>query len=198
MKDFVLTGTIRPPPPPPDPAEAIRKAAEQARREAVAETEARLRAEFAGERQQEQKRWALFEKRLDDLLKSMEKQIADQLIGVSIGVAATILRNEMPNKTMIEEVIRETLAPISDLQGVKVRLNPVDAARLIASRNGSADAPSMYDRLEIVADPSLTPGDVMMESRNGYFDARIKERLTLLEERLRLRYRNQHADPTGN
>ena len=34
----------------------------------------------------------------------------------------------------------------------------------------------------------------MIESRNGYFDARIDERMKLLEETLRERYRNSHAD----
>jgi flagellar biosynthesis/type III secretory pathway protein FliH len=200
IKDFVVPGTSQPAatPPPPDPAEIARKAADQARQQAIAETEARLRAEFARERQQDQKRWAVFEQRLEELLKSMEKQIAEQLISVSIGVAETILRHAMPDQAMLGEVIRETLAPISDLQGVKVRMNPLDAAKIIARRNETADVPSMYDRIEIVADPSLATGDVMMESRNGYFDARIKERLALLEERLRQRYRNQHADHAGH
>ena len=203
IKDFVVPGTIRPvapppPPPPPDPVEIARAAAAQARQQAIAETEARLRAEFARERQQDQQRWAAFEQRLQELLRSMEKQISEQLIGVSIGVAEVILRHALPDQAMLGEVIRETLAPISDLQGVKVRMNPLDAARIIARRNETADVPSMYDRIEIVADPSLRAGDVMMESRNGYFDARIKERLALLEERLRQRYRKQHAESAGH
>ncbi len=199
VKDFVPAGTAcrMAAPQGPDPAEVLRLAVERARREAAAETEARLRAEFAKAQEQEQRRWAALEQRLQELLRSMEKQIAEQLIRTSVKVAETLLRRPLPDAAMVEEIIRETLSPISDLQGVKVRLHPVDAARVIAQRNRS-DVPAVYDRIEIVADPSLAAGDVMMESRNGYFDARLAERLSMLEEKLMQRHRSRDAGTVGH
>ena len=201
LKGLVPSGTLRPSggsEPAADPAEILRQETAKARRAAIEETEARLRAEFARERAQDQKWRAAFDQRFEELLRSMEKQIADQLINMSIRVAEVILRQKMPDRAMLDGVIRETLAPISDLQGVRVRMHPADAARMIASRGEDPDAPGVCDRVEIVADPSLAAGDVMIESRNGYFDARIHERMTLLEERLKQRYRNQHAGDTGH
>ena len=41
---------------------------------------------------------------------------------------------------------------------------------------------------------SLSIGDLLIESRNGLFDARLSQRLSLLEERLRERRRSHHAN----
>ena len=201
LKDLVPSGTLRAAngaAPAVDAAELIRQETAKARREAIAETEARLRAEFAREREQGQKWRAAFDQRFEELMRSMEQQIAGQLIGMSIRIAEVILRRHLPDRAMLEEVIRETLAPISDLQGVKVRMNPADAARMTASRSEEPDAPAVYDRIEIVADPSLAEGDVMMESRNGYFDSRLTERLKMLEEKLMQRHRSRDAGSAGH
>jgi flagellar biosynthesis/type III secretory pathway protein FliH len=47
-----------------------------------------------------------------------------------------------------------------------------------------------------VADETLNAGDITIESRNGYFDARIEQRLRLLEERMKERYQHDHRART--
>jgi len=199
VRGFAPVGARLAPAPGPDPqalaAEQARQV-EEARRQAAAATAARLRAEFEQERAQaraaEARRWDALAAAFSAFQQSVESQVADQLIKMAVRVAAVILRRELPDAAMLGEVIRETLAPISDLQGAAVRLHPDDAERLRALR-GAGEAPRVSDRLEIVADPGLRPGDALIESRNGYFDARIEQRLKLLEEKLRERYRSAHA-----
>ena len=48
-------------------------------------------------------------------------------------------------------------------------------------------------QIECVEDASLAPGDVIVESGGGWFDARISQRMDLLKERLRERHRKSHA-----
>lgn len=174
-----------------DPAEVERLVA-KARREAAVETEARLRGDLSRLQQQDRRLWENFEERFQEFMQSVEREIAEQLIRVSVRLAGVILRRELPDQAMLEGVIRETLSPISDLQGAKVRMNPEDARRFKALRE-QGGVKSVPEQLEVVADSALEPGDLVLESRNGYFDARLEQRLKLLEEKLKERYRSAHA-----
>ena len=179
----------------PDPAE-IERLVEKARREAVSATETRWRAEVARLREQDQKLWGNVEARFQEFMTSAEREIGEQLIRVAIRLAGAIVRREVPDQAMLEDVIRKTLSPLSDLQGAKIRMHPADAERFKATRD-QRTVPSIADRLEIVPDDALEPGDVVMESRNGYFDGRLEQRLKLLEEKLRDRFRSTH-DPDAS
>jgi flagellar biosynthesis/type III secretory pathway protein FliH len=165
--------------------------ADQARRQVAAEVQARLLQEVAALREDEKRRWAGLESAVGDFMKSFEKRVEEQLVDLSIRIAEIVVRRELPDREMIRDVIRQTLAPITDLQGVRVRLNRADAEVLLAAR-GTVGPAEMEDRIEIVADAAMGPGDVMIESRNGYFDARIGERIQLVQDRLRQRLNNGH------
>lgn len=129
----------------------------------------------------ESERWSAFEAAWDKTVRLLQADIQEQLIGMSMAVAERILQTHLPNAEMLRRVIEETLAPISDLQGLRVRMSPTDIKAIQQVKNGMAT--SQY--IEWVADPSLSPGDVITESRNGIFDGRIKERLAVLTEALR-------------
>ncbi len=126
-------------------------------------------------------RWSAFEEAWGKTVRRLQDDIQEQLIGMSIAVAERILQTHLPNVAMLRSVLAETLAPISDLQGLRVRMSPAD---IEAVQQGKHDlATSHY--IEWVTDPALSPGDVITESRNGIFDGRIKERLAVLAEALR-------------
>jgi flagellar assembly protein FliH len=129
----------------------------------------------------ESERWSAFEAAWEKTLRLLQADIQEQLIEMSMALAERILQSHLPNAEMLRRVIEETLAPISDLQGIRVRMSPAD---IDAARQGKIGmASSRY--IEWVADPALSPGDVITESRNGIFDGRIKERLAVLTEALR-------------
>ena len=81
---------------------------------------------------------------------------------------------------MVRDVIQRTLAPLTDLRGTRVRVNPDDAERLLKA-GGHGNFLDAAGRVEIVAEPALGPGDVTMETPVGFFDARLSERLKLAE-----------------
>jgi len=166
---------------------------EQVRKQAEEEAEIKWTARLAEEKTKNAKLWASMESSFETLMKQIETQIARQLIDLSVKLAEMIVRRELPDRTMVKEIISEVLAPVSDLQGAKIRVSSEDMDILMQARQQSGRQDLMA-RLEIVTDDSLLPGDVVIESKNGYFDARISERLKLLQEKLveRLHYSDEH------
>jgi len=128
------------------------------------------------------------EQKLEQFTHDMKAEIAEQLVERSVEIAAMIVRHEMPDKTMLLRLIKETLAPVSDLQGAKIRISPDDLTLLKSEEH----TPIAYDgQFEWVADNSLNSGDLIIESRNGIFDATLEQRLTLLEEQLQKQIRRK-------
>ena len=166
---------------------------DQLRKQVADEAEARYAKNLAVEREKNKKRWGAIEASFDVLMKQIETQIARQLIDLSVKIAEILVRREMPDRIMVKGVIEEVLAPVSDLQGAKVRVCPADRELLLTAQQDSGRQ-DLASRLEIVADASLQPGDVLIESKNGYFDARISERLKVLQEKLmdRSRYSDEY------
>ena len=81
---------------------------------------------------------------------------------------------------MLRNIMQEVLSPISDLQGVRVRV----AKGTLHLLTGDADIPLQHPGIECVEDPELKTGDVVVESRNGIFDGRLRLRLEQLAEAL--------------
>ncbi len=169
--------------------EEQKQAAQRAREEAA--------AALAAEREKYARLRQTLDARIGQFMREAETQIREQLIAMALRISEIILKRELPDRDMVRTVILETLEPVSDLQGVKVRLNPDDADALLKAQDASDTAERLPRHLEIVADRDLAPGDALIESRNGYFDARLRERLTLLEERLRERSRNRPVKMTN-
>ena len=164
------------------------------RREANAQAQAAVRAEVDRYRLEQSEKCRRCGGQFDHFLDRMKVEIADQVIALAVKLTEIILRHEIPDRQMLLELIRETLEPVSDLQGAKVRLHPEDAASLQKARSEASTPMIISDRVDIVADSSLAPGDMMIESRNGTFDARLSQRLGLLNEKLLERRRRSHAN----
>lgn len=115
----------------------------------------------------------------DQLFRQMESDIRKQLIELSLCIAETILRRELPDEDMLRHVLSDALEPITDFQGVQIRIAPTDADLLLgACRDAAPGAKGM----EWVVDPNLASGDLLVESRNGIFDGRLRQRLSSLAE----------------
>jgi len=128
------------------------------------------------------------------LFENVERDIQTQLIELAIHIAEMILRREMPDADMLRRVLRDALEPLSDFQGVRVRLTPEELKLLRGNASGH-DAPSVRG-MEWVADPNLSPGDVMVESRNGIFDGRLRQRLNTLAEAIEKAVHRAPGEPS--
>jgi flagellar biosynthesis/type III secretory pathway protein FliH len=117
-----------------------------------------------------------------------------QVVNMGLRLAEVVLRHQLPDRAMLENLIRETLNPISDLRGVRVRVSAAELAALKNPAPAELPKPPFLDQVEVVADPILSDGDLMIESRNGIFDARLSERLVVLADKLKERMKNSDAN----
>lgn len=92
------------------------------------------------------------------LLHSLAFDLARAVVGHDLADAETSARG----------ALHRALAVPHDVRTQTVRLHPSDLATLRAA--GTDDV----DGLELVADPSLSPGDAVSTFEGGFFDARIQ------------------------
>ena len=131
-------------------------------------------------RENHRRLWENLNAEMDRTLKGLAEDIKRQLIEMSIRTAEIILCHELPDADMLRSVLADVLTPISDLQGVRVRVAPGTLETLM----GGPDAPPPHPGIDCVEDPNLKPGDVLVESRNGIFDGRLRARLDQLADAL--------------
>lgn len=188
------------PPPPPDP-EAIKRAAraqaqveyDERLKQARAQLEQEFTAKLAAARRDDQARLAARLAELDGFLEQLKRQIAAELVPRALQLAEIVLRHELPDRAMLADLLQKTLEPISDLQGARVRMHPGDH-ELLVTRDGTG--PAYAGRVDIVADPALKPGDLVVESRNGIFDGRLETRIGMLRDLLQKQVGNRYAGNT--
>ena len=172
---------------------------DQIRKQAVEETEKRLKKEYEKELYEvEEKwrlRWASLEKGTKQFSEDLEKELREQLVESSLKMAEVIIRSHLPNVEMIKTVIEQILEPLPELEGLSVCLHPEDAKCFKALQEQALSRP--LNQIVIEADSSLSLGDVMVQSRSGYFNGQISQRLALLADTLKERmYKDDRAPST--
>ncbi|QBG47375.1 hypothetical protein EGM51_08215 [Verrucomicrobia bacterium S94] len=127
----------------------------------------------------------------DQCIGTLRKEIGAQVVDLSMRMAEIIIRHELPDREMLHNLIVKTLEPVSDLQGALVRLSSSDW-NLFGEQISKGDHLGVGSTVQFAEDPNLAAGDVIIESRNGIFDARLNERLKLLKETLHERSGRKH------
>lgn len=174
-----------------DVKEQIRAEAEKLAQETIKAEREKIYAAESSRREALEIAW-------NKTIESLKQEIQTQVIDMSIQIAEIILQHALPDGAMIKNILEETLAPLSDLQGLRVRMNPGDLANHNIKEALTAQHP---DAVIWTPDPTLGPGDVIVESRNGIFDGRLKERLSMLKEAIANpapHIRNQTHEPLGD
>ena len=121
--------------------------------------------------------------RFDECIVSLRKDIQLKVVDLSLRLAEVIVRHELPDRDMLHNLIVKTLEPVSDLQGACVRISSRDW-ELFGKEIAAGDHLGVGSTVQFAEDPNLSAGDVIIESRNGIFDARLNERIKLLKETL--------------
>lgn len=148
----------------------------RARAEAVALTEARLRAEYEARSKADAEKirhaLELFQGERRDYFSRVESDV----VQLALSIAAKILHREAQVDTMlVAALVRVAIEKLHDGSSVSVRVPPPEAGQwrafLADPLNGSA--------IEIVEDAHLGPGDCVLEtdlgSANFSIDAQLKE-----------------------
>lgn len=177
----------------------IEMRAERNQQVQIEEMRTRIKSEVEEEyrlrRAEQEKRVVGLCKAMEDgtavFMKDFEEKVVGQMIEMSLRLAEIILRSQLPNRDMVEQIIKKTLSPVMDLQGVRIKLSSTDAELIKEGVGG--ELARILEQVEIAVDSNLKDGDVVVESRNGYFNSRIHERMSLLESELKERCGNVAA-----
>lgn len=134
--------------------------------------------------------------RIEAFMRGLQQEVETKVVEMGLKLAEVVLRHQLPDRAMLAALIHETLQPIADLRGARIRVSPAEArAGILRDVNGFG--PAFAEQVELTADPGLAAGDLVIETRNGIFDARLKERLALLSEKLEERLKHANATPAS-
>jgi flagellar assembly protein FliH len=109
----------------------------------------------------------------------LAEQARADAIEIAFQVAARILETEIhANPEALFALVRSALRKAGDSRRIAVRLCPDDAATVEAGRETLGHGELAAARVEIVPDPSLVPGDCVVETDFGQVDGRLATRLS--------------------
>lgn len=119
----------------------------------------------------------------------LAEQARSDALEVGFMVARRILEQELTQSPApLFALIRSAIRRAGESRKVRVRLSPADQKRVEEARKGQADGSLSLLNVELVPDPSLGPGDCVVEADLGTVDGRLTTRLSELARAL---------EPTG-
>ncbi|MHB8997154.1 MAG: FliH/SctL family protein [Armatimonadota bacterium] len=190
----VLQSAAQPPPAPPTPDELLQQARRRAE-EIVAEAQARARVQAQeqvsaalerGERGQTE----AFAEAARGLLAQLHEQweahlryLEREAAGLVVEIARRVLHERfVADEAAIVPVVREALRPLAEDQRVRVIVAPVHQEALQDAYAELAQVLKESAHLEIVISDCAEPGGCVAHGESGSTDARLDNRLRILEE----------------
>lgn len=117
--------------------------------------------------------------RFDELCDQFNHQVPELVLAI----VRKVLAGVEPGRETVIKAIEETLAELAPQSDTfQVHLHPKDASLL---REGCSEFSNDYPGMELMDDPSLAPGDVVVRSRFGIIDGRVETKLRRIEAGIR-------------
>ena len=106
----------------------------------------------------------------------LEQALAEQVLQLACALARQVVRRELSTPLPpLRSVLQEALALlIDDARPATLRLHPLDAALL--TDPATLEAHGIAQPVQVHPDPTLSPGDCVVESAHGGVDARLEKR----------------------
>jgi flagellar assembly protein FliH len=151
---------------------------EAAMRQAYAEGAAAARSEAEAEFRPVLERLAAGIASLAGARAKVRREAESDLVKLSISIARRLLHRELSiDPESVQALVRVAIEKISVSELVRVRVHPTH--RELVEK--ALDRCTAGRALELVADPSLLPGDLVYETTRGALDARIDSQLDEIE-----------------
>lgn len=108
-----------------------------------------------------------------------------QIVALALQIAEKIIGDALAQQPeLVQRVVTNALAHVLPNEDLHIRLHPRDAGAIQAAW-AAAPPPAMAGhRWEVLADPDLQPGDVIIELPNGSVDARLRTQLERIQAAL--------------
>jgi flagellar assembly protein FliH len=123
-------------------------------------------------------------------LEKVERQLVahaeSALTEMALSIAERLVRQQIvTDPVLLHPILREALAGCPQVASVKLALNPLDRAVAETELFEMGEPGGSQERhVELVADPSLERGDVVVTTEFGLIDGRIKSQLERIRQRL--------------
>ncbi len=116
---------------------------------------------------------------LENLKTKTVQNYEKQIVRLSIAIAEKLIEKEVSiDKTIIHKLLGNILNKMEDKENIKVRINPADFEILNEINDDLKDLKG----IKFIIDTSITEGGCLVESESGLIDARIENRLKMIED----------------
>lgn len=124
--------------------------------------------------------------RLAEIKKNYLAEHLDDILDLVLMISRKMLNTTIEFKPeLIASVVKNVLEDIGDAESVIVRVNPLHVPFLDTPEENLQER-----KVTIEPDPSIKPGDCIVETDKGFIDAQIDEQLHYLKNILKDEYRN--------
>jgi flagellar assembly protein FliH len=156
----------------------IEKATEEAYARGFASGVDSVKSEAASQVQPLIERLSQTIKSISDLRPKLRREAEEDLVKLSIAVARRILNRELSvDPESIQAVVRVALEKLKSREVTRVRIH---SSHEPAVRNSLA-AHGGANHIQLIIDPTLQPGDVILETSQGSFDGSLEFQLREIE-----------------
>ena len=108
----------------------------------------------------------------------LAEQMTADALEMAVLIARRIIEGELAsNPAALTGLIRSAVARLGESRKIQLRLHPSDAASVEAAGDGGPLAGVAIARVEIRPDPTLSPGDCIVDGEQGTVDGRVATRL---------------------
>lgn len=122
-----------------------------------------------------------FRRDADVALEDLSAQVAELAAGIT---AKIIHRHIAADDRIVLDVVSEALGRLSDINRLRVAINPADKPMLTEHQQELLAQVSGLDGLEIVTDADIERGGCLLDSDQGEVDARLSSQLELIWKRV--------------
>lgn len=110
-------------------------------------------------------------------LTEQENEITKLVLTITEKILGTIVENR---PEVIAQIVRKVIVRINSAEKISIKVNPLHIPYLSNYREQYPELP--HDRMEIMEDPNIKPGDCLVVTENGFIDSKIEEQLELIKQ----------------
>lgn len=118
-------------------------------------------------------------------LSALPERLAQEVAAIGLETAARILRAELDQRPeRVVDVARGAIRRATDRDRLLAHVNPADLAVMREATDGLIDQMGGIHRFDVIEDPRIAAGGVVLETPSGDVDARIESQLARILEGL--------------
>ncbi len=111
--------------------------------------------------------------------------LTPQVVNLSLKIASKVISGYVEiDKELVTRLIREVLTEISEIENIKVEVNPVDL-EIAKKFLDEVLRENSYLKVELEPNPQVSKGGCVVETPTKYIDNQIDMRLNILEEEIK-------------